>query len=365
MRVFLSSPHMGERELEYVRLAFDANWIAPMGPFVDKFERLVAGYVGAQYGVALSSGTAAIHMALKYLDVGPGDTVFCSSLTFAASCNPIVYQGATPVFIDSESESWNMCPAALKRALEKYPNPKAIIVVNLYGQSADYDAIRAVSGDIPIIEDAAESLGATYRGRQTGSLGDFGVFSFNGNKIITTSGGGMLVTNEKGVADKVKFWATQAREPFPWYEHKEIGYNYRLSNVCAGIGCGQMEILNERIARKHEIREYYFRHLSDILDFMPTASFGNPICWLTTGLLRNGQHVPADMVAALEKNNIESRPVWKPMHIQPVFKAAPYFTAKDGVDVSAELFARGICLPSDTKMTKEQLERIIRICRSL
>lgn len=356
-RIYLSSPAMGGSEMSYIQQAFDRNWIAPLGFNVDAFEAALAAYTGAPYVVALSSGTAAIHLGLKLLDIGPDDIVFCSSLTFAASCNPIVYLGAKPVFIDAD-DSFVISPQALSRALVLYPNPKAIITVNLYGQSCDYDTLRKITGNIPILEDAAESLGTSYKGRQTGTLGDLAVLSFNGNKIVTTSGGGALLCRTQEQADKVKFWATQARDPAPWYQHSEIGYNYRLSNICAGIGRGQMEVLNTRIAQKRAIFNAYKERLSHVFDWMPDAPYSEQNRWLTVGLLRDKKITPVDVVRALEDANIEARPIWKPMHLQPVFAEAPYFTAEDRRDVSTELFTRGVCLPSDPKMTDADIERV-------
>lgn len=360
-RIYLSPPRMGESELTYINQAFAENWIAPLGPNVDAFEQALATYTGAPYAVALSSGTAAVHLGLKLLGIVPGDVVFCSSLTFAASCNPIVYMGALPVFVDAD-DAFVLSPQALSHALKSYPNPKAIITVNLYGQSCDYDAIRAITGDIPILEDAAESLGATYKGRQTGTFGDVAVLSFNGNKIITTSGGGALLCRTKEQADKVKFWATQARDPAPWYQHSEIGYNYRLSNICAGIGRGQIEVLDERIAQKRAIFNAYRKRLGDLFEWMPDAPYGEQTRWLTVGLLKNNTITPLDVIQALEAGNIEARPVWKPIHLQPIFAGAPYFTAEDGIDVSAGLFARGVCLPSDPAMTEADIDRVCRAC---
>lgn len=356
-RIYLSSPYMSGSEMKYIQQAFDENWISPLGPHVDTFEQALAAYTGMPYVVALSSGTAAIHLGLKLLGIGQSDVVFCSSLTFAASCNPILYLGATPVFIDAD-DAFVMSPQALSNALAVYPNPKAIITVNLYGQSCDYDAIRAAAGSVPILEDAAESLGATYRGRQTGTFGDVAILSFNGNKIITTSGGGALLCRTKEQAEKVKYWATQARDPAPWYQHSEIGYNYRLSNVCAGIGRGQMEVLDTRIAQKKAIFKAYRERLSDMFTWMPDRSYSDQTRWLTVGILKDAKTMPMDVIRALADDNIEARPVWKPMHLQPVFADAPYFTAEDGADISAGLFARGVCLPSDPKMTEEDIERV-------
>lgn len=369
-RIYLSPPHMSGEEMNYIQEAFDTNWIAPLGANVDGFEKDIASYIGIGYATALTTCTAAIHLALKYLGVGAGDVVFCSSFTFAGTCNPITYLGATPVFIDSDEKTWNLSPAALKKAYEKYPNPKALIVVNLYGQCADYDEIRKITSlhNTPIIEDAAESLGATYKGRKSGTLGDIAVFSFNGNKIITTSGGGMLISENKAVIDKVKFWATQARDPAPHYEHTEIGNNYRLSNVLAGIGRGQMTILDEKITKKHYIYNYYkkaFEGIKDI-ELMPLAEFGESNCWLTCITLKEGSPVtPQEIMVALEKDKIESRPLWKPMHLQPVFSHCDFFSEVDNKSVCEDLFNRGLCLPSDTQMTDGDLNRVISIVKGL
>lgn len=356
-RLYLSSPFMGGNEINYIHQAFTENWVAPLGPHVDAFEQALSNYTDMPYAVALSSGTAAIHLGLKLLGVGKDDIVFCSSLTFAASCNPIFYLGAKPVFIDAD-DTFVLSPRALSRALAVYPNPKAIITVNLYGQSCDYDAIRALTGGIPILEDAAESLGATYKGRQTGSLGDLAVLSFNGNKIITTSGGGALLCRTREQAEKIKFWSTQARDPAPWYQHSEIGYNYRMSNICAGIGRGQLEVLDTRIAQKKALFNAYKERLSNLFIWMPDTLYGEQTRWLTVGLLKNKKITPIEVVRALEDANIEARPVWKPMHLQPVFADAPYFTTEEGFDVSAGLFERGVCLPSDPKMTEADMERV-------
>ena len=284
-RIFLSSPTMNGLEQQYIQEAFNTNWIAPLGPNVDEFEKELASYVGISYSVALSSGTAAMHLALKAIGIKKGDVVFCSSLTFAASCNPIVYEGGIPVFIDSEEDSWNMDPAALRKAFAKYPNVKAVIVVNLYGTPAKLDEIAAICREhgVPLIEDAAESLGATYRGRQTGTFGKFGVFSFNGNKIITTSGGGMLVSEDRAMIEKVRFWATQAREKELHYEHKEIGYNYRMSNIVAGIGRGQLKSLNDFIQRKKQIYNTYKDVFKDIdyVSMNPVPEDCEPNYWLS------------------------------------------------------------------------------------
>lgn len=375
-RIYLASPHMSEEGYEqaYVKEAFDTNWVAPLGPNVNQFEQELADYVGVKSASALSSGTAAIHLGLKALGVGEGDTVFCSTLTFSASCNPILYLGATPVFIDSDAATWNMCPKALKKAFEdatkRHQLPKAVVVVNLYGQSADMDPILELCQkyNVPILEDAAESLGSTYKGRMSGTIGDIGIYSFNGNKIITTSGGGMMVSNNEDYTKKATFWATQSREAERHYEHQELGYNYRMSNVVAGIGRGQLKVLNERIVKKKEIYETYqsaFKEIADI-EMMNICDFGESNYWLSVMTLKETSQVkPLDIMLALEKENIESRPVWKPMHMQPVFKQYPFFTATDDRPVSEDYFKRGICLPSDTKMTAEQQQHVIDIIKGL
>lgn len=375
-RIFLSSPHMGNLEKEFIKEAFDTNWIAPLGPNVNSFEKEVAQYVGIDNAAALISGTSAIHLAIKLLGIKEGDVVFCSDLTFAATCNPIIYEKATPVFIDSEYESLNMSPKALKKAFEVYEEkgimPKAVIVVHLYGQAANMDEILEICNkyNVPIIEDAAESLGATYKGKQTGTIGKYGIYSFNGNKIITTSGGGMLVSNnEEGIA-KVRFWSTQARDKARHYEHTELGYNYRMSNIVAGIGRGQLRVLEDRIAKKKEIFETYkeaFKEIEDI-EMMPVCEYGEPNYWLTTiTLSENSKVKPLDIILALEKENIESRPIWKPMHIQPYYKEYDFYSHNDEeeISVSEDIFNRGVCLPSDTKMTKEEQERVIKIIKAL
>ncbi len=375
-RIYLASPHMGGLEEVFVKEAFDTNWIAPLGANVDGFEKELSEYVGSKTGAALASGTAAIHMALKAVGVKKGDKVFCSSLTFAASCNPIIYEGGIPVFIDSEPESHNMSPVALEKAFKAYEErgemPKAVIVVNLYGQSADMDKIIEICKkyNVPIIEDAAESLGATYKGKHSGTFGEYGIYSFNGNKIITTSGGGMLVSNNKEGIAKVRFWSTQARDKARHYEHTELGYNYRMSNIVAGIGRGQLRVLEDRIAKKKEIFETYkeaFKEIEDI-EMMPVCEYGEPNYWLTTiTLSENSKIKPLDIILALEKENIESRPIWKPMHIQPYYKEYDFYSHndEDEVSVSEDIFNRGICLPSDTKMTKEEQEKVIKIIKEL
>lgn len=375
-RIYLASPHMSEQgyEEQYVKEAFETNWVAPLGPNVTNFEKELAQYVGVKSASALSSGTAAIHLGLKALGVMRGDVVFCSTLTFSASCNPILYLGATPVFIDSDALTWNMCPKALKLAFEDAEKnnqlPKAVVVVNLYGQSADMDPIVELCQkyNVPILEDAAESLGATYKGRMSGTIGDIGIYSFNGNKIITTSGGGMMVSNNEDYTKKATFWATQSREAERHYEHKEIGYNYRMSNVVAGIGRGQLKVLNERIAKKKEIYERYKEAFKDIkeIEMMNICDFGESNYWLSAMTLKETSKVkPIDIMLALEKENIESRPVWKPMHLQPIFSQYPFFTANEGIAVSEDFFNQGVCLPSDTKMTEEQQKVVIEMIKSL
>lgn len=370
-RIFLASPHMSEEgyEKEYIKEAFDTNWIAPLGENVNKFEEELSQYVGAKCGAALSAGTAAIHMALKALDVKEGDIVFCSSLTFSATANPIIYQNATPVFIDCDRETWNMDPEALKKAFEKYPNPKAVVIVHLYGTPAKMDEIMAICNEhnVPLVEDAAESLGATYKGKQTGTFGKFGIFSFNGNKIITTSGGGMLVSDDEERIQKVRFWATQSRDKARYYQHSEIGYNYRMSNIVAGIGRGQLKVLNDRLAKKKEIYETYKDAFKDIpeIEMKPVPIDTKPNYWLSTMLLKEGSKVtPLNVMEALDKENIESRPIWKPMHMQPVFEKYDFIKVEDK-PVSEDIFARGVCLPSDTKMTKEEQQEVIRIIKEL
>jgi dTDP-4-amino-4,6-dideoxygalactose transaminase len=365
-RIFLASPHMSDEgyELEFVKEAFNTNWIAPLGENVNKFEEELAVKVGSKSAAALTSGTAAIHLALKAAGVEQGDIVFCPTLTFSATANPIIYQNATPVFIDSNEETWNMCPDALEEAFEKYPKVKAVIVVHLYGLSADIERIAEICKryNVPLIEDAAESLGTYYKGKHTGTFGDYGIFSFNGNKIITTSGGGMLVSNNEERIAKARFWATQSRDKARHYQHSELGFNYRMSNVVAGIGRGQLKVLGQRVNKKREIYEYYKSKLEDLegISFMPSNEGDEPNYWLTsiqlTGIVR-----PIDVIEALEKENIESRPVWKPMHLQPFFSGYSYI----GSNVAERIFTNGICLPSDTKLTSNDLQKVVSIIRSL
>ncbi|MGI6561559.1 MAG: DegT/DnrJ/EryC1/StrS family aminotransferase [Clostridia bacterium] len=365
-KIWLSSPHMSDEgyELEYIKEAFDTNWIAPLGANVDGFERELASKIGAKHAAALVSGTAAMHMALKAAGVSQGDIVFCQDLTFSATANPIIYQNAVPVFIDSNYETWNMDPKALEEAFEKYPNVKAVIVVHLYGLSADLDPIIELckKHNVTLIEDAAESLGTTYKGKYTGTFGDYGIFSFNGNKIITTSGGGMLVSNNEERIAKVRFWATQARDKARHYQHSELGYNYRMSNIVAGIGRGQLKVLEQRIAKKKYIFEFYKRELNGLkgIKFMPINEWNEPNYWLTCITL-SGKVSPIDIIEALERENIESRPIWKPMHMQPVFASYDFISK----GVSEKIFENGVCLPSDTKMTDDDLERVCSIIKNL
>ena len=365
-RIYLSSPHMSDEGYEqmYVKEAFDTNWVAPLGANVDAFEKEFAEKVGAKHAAALSSGTAAIHMALKAAGVGKGDIVFCQNLTFAATVNPVIYENAIPVFIDSDFETWNMCPKALEEAFKKNPNVKAVIVVHLYGLSADMDKIVDLCNkyNAVLIEDAAESLGTYYKGQHTGTFGEYGAFSFNGNKIITTSGGGMLVSNYEERIAKVRFWSTQARDKARHYQHSELGYNYRMSNIVAGIGRGQLKVLDERVAKKKYIFEYYKRELGDLegIGFMPINDWNEPNYWLSCITL-SGKVRPMDIMLALEYDNIESRPIWKPMNLQPYYDKYDYI----GGDVGEKLFENGVCLPSDTKMTDEDLERVCRIIKGL
>lgn len=369
-RIFLSSPHMSGNEKIYINEAFDTNWIAPLGPNIDHFEKEMSDYIGSKGAVAVSSGTAAIHLALELLEVKSGDCVFCSSLTFIASANPIMYQGAEPIFIDSEVETWNMSPIALEKAFKDAQGtgrmPKAVIVVNLFGQSAKMDEILTICNyyNVPIIEDAAESLGATYKGKQTGTLGKLGVYSFNGNKIITTSGGGMLVSDDIELLKKAKFLATQARDPAIHYQHSKVGYNYRMSNIIAGIGRAQLQVLDDRVKMRREIFKHYteaLKHL-DGITFMPELEGTRSNRWLTAILIdeRKLNINPVNIVQELEKENIEARPLWKPLHIQPVFKGTKYYSHGEKESISEFLYHSGICLPSGSNMTMEEQNEVIK-----
>lgn len=365
---------MSGNEQNYIKEAFDTNWIAPLGPNVDAFEKELASYVGIKDAAAVSSGTAAIHLALRLLDVRAGDKVFCSSLTFVASANPIIYQGAEPVFIDSEPETWNMSPQALERALSDAFRdgklPKAVIVVNLYGQSAKMDEILSLCNEyhVPIIEDAAESLGSTYKGKSSGTFGKFGVYSFNGNKIITTSGGGMLVSNDVEAIKKARVLATQARDFAPHYQHSESGYNYRLSNILAGVGRAQLEVLDERVEARSAIFERYQQELAYIpgISFMPQLENTRSNRWLTT-LTIDEEEVGISvesLLQSLAEENIEARHVWKPLHMQPLFEKDSYYAHSESENVSEQLFKNGICLPSGSNMPEEDISRVISSMKS-
>lgn len=368
-RIFLSSPHMSGKERKYIKEAFDLNWIAPLGNNVDGLEKELADYNAISGASVVSSGTAAIHLALRLLEVEAEDIVFCSSLTFVASANPILYQGATPVLIDSEMDTWNMSPIALERALaEAYEDgvlPKAVIVVNLYGQSAKMDELVAICDayGVPVIEDAAESLGSTYKGRKSGTFGKFGIFSFNGNKIITSSGGGALVSDDKEALAKSTFLATQARDQAVHYQHSELGYNYRMSNIVAGIGRGQLEVLDERVRARREVFARYYESFADVqgITFQPELADTMSNRWLTA--LTIDPEVAGvsghDIIARLAEENIEARPVWKPMHLQPLFDGVKYYPDEVGNSISDYLFKYGLCLPSGSNMSVEEQERVI------
>ncbi|MGY4688472.1 DegT/DnrJ/EryC1/StrS family aminotransferase [Salibacterium sp. K-3] len=369
-RIFLSSPHMTGNEQDYIKEAFDLNWIAPLGNHVGAFEQELADYVGVDHAAAVSSGTAAIHLALRLLDVQQGDTLFCSSLTFVASANPILYEKAEPVLIDSEPDTWNMAPEALERALRDADKtghlPKAVIVVNLYGQSAKMKELADLceTYDVPMIEDAAESLGSEYDGRKSGSFGTFGIFSFNGNKIITTSGGGMLTSNDEAMIQKARFLSTQARDPALHYQHSEVGFNYRMSNIVAGIGRAQLEAIDLRVQQRRNVFTRYQEALGEIdgIDFMPELPGTHSNRWLTaltvdpdkTGIDRTA------IIQALAEDNIEARPVWKPLHRQPLFEEYRYYPFQEDDSVSDKLFEYGMCLPSGSNMEAEDQERVIQ-----
>lgn len=365
-RIFLSFPHLGGNEMQYINEAFAESWVVPLGPNVDEFEKRLESYLNAPNVVALSAGTAALHLGLVELGVTAGDEVVCQSFTFAASANPVKYQGAHPVFVDSEPGTWNMDPDALERAITDRKRatgryPKAIVVVHLYGMPAKMDEIMAIARryGIPVLEDAAEALGSTYKGRKCGTIGDFGALSFNGNKIITTSGGGALICPNSEAAKHVKFLATQAREPMPYYYHKEIGYNYRLSNISAGIGCGQMEHIAERVSRRREIHSLYARELGNLpgitVHSEPDADAISNF-WLTTILLDDKlPFSPEELRLTLEASNIESRRLWRPMNMQPVYADAPFY----GDGCAEKLFDRGLCLPSGSILTDDEIARVI------
>lgn len=364
-RILLTTPHMSGLEVEFISEAFRTNWIAPLGPHVDAFEIEFAKKVGAKHAAALSSGTAALHLAAILCGVGDGDEVICSTLTFSASANVILYERAIPVFIDCDRQTWNMDPNLLDDELKSCASrgklPKAVILVHLYGQSADIDPIVEICSkyEVPLIEDAAESLGAAYKGRSPGTFGKFGIFSFNGNKIITTAGGGMLVSNDEALVSRARFLATQARDPAPHYQHSVVGYNYRMSNILAGVGRGQLRVLDERVAQRIGNFGFYHNALKHEagIDFMPEAPYGKSTRWLTCILIDEKIFgaTAEDARIHLDKENIEARPIWKPMHLQPIFKG---FRVRGGA-VSEELFDRGLCLPSGSNLTKQQLQRVV------
>ena len=367
-RIYLSPPHLGRHELNYLLKAVEDNWVAPVGPNLDGFEADICAAVGVPYCVALSSGTAALHLGLLLLGVGPGDEVLCPSFTFVATANAILYCGATPVFVDSEADTWNLCPARLREAIEDRlklgKKPQALLLVHLYGMPARLAEILALAAefDIPILEDAAEALGSAWQQQPLGGFGRVGVFSFNGNKILTTSGGGALVTHDPALAARARFLASQAKDPAPHYQHSEVGYNYRLSNLLAGIGRGQMELLPDRVKRRREIFQWYEEHLAGLpglaLAPTPEPAGSRSNRWLTTILLdpEATAATPETVRQHLETRNIESRPLWKPLHLQPLFTSAPMY----GGAVCADLFARGLCLPSGTAMGEEELRRVAK-----
>ena len=385
-RLWLATPTMHGDEQKYVQEAFDTNWVSTVGANLNELEKGICEKVGCKYAVALSAGTAAIHLAVKLAGIKPGDKVFCTDMTFDATVNPVAYEKGEQIFIDSEYETWNMDPKALEKAFELYPDTKAVIVVNLYGTPAKLDEIKVICDryGAVLIEDAAESLGATYKGRQTGTFGAFNAISFNGNKIITTSGGGMLLTDDKEAADKVRKWSTQARENAPWYQHEELGYNYRMSNILAGIGRGQLLHLDEHVAAKKAIYMRYKEGLKDLPVSMNPyiEDIMEPNYWLSCMIIdkdamsrqvrsekdalyisESGKSCPTEILETLAKYNIEGRPIWKPMHMQPIYRMNKYVTV-DGTDIGADIFERGLCLPSDIKMTEEEQEQVIEIIKS-
>ena len=367
-KIWLSAPHLTGEEQKYLKEAFDENWIAPLGPNVNGFEEEICAYTGANACAALSSGTAAIHLALILLGIEENDEVLCSSFTFSATVNPIRYQKAIPIFVDSEKDTWNMSPVLLEEAIlnrkSKGKEPKAILLVHLYGMPSKMDELMAISKkyDIPIIEDAAEAIGATYKGKAMGTFGELGIFSFNGNKIITTSGGGALISNNSEYCKKATFLATQARDAAPHYQHSHIGYNYRMSNIVAGIGRGQLEVLDDRVTARRKNFDFYKKELSNIIKilFIDESNGFYSNRWLTT-ILTDSFETREKIRLALEKENIESRPLWKPMHLQPIFQKYPIY----GDGTSEELFQKGLCLPSGSNLTEEELQRIVSSIKSL
>ena len=386
-KVWLSSPTMHGDELKYVTEAYTTNWMSTVGANINEVERLACEKVGCKYAVALSCGTAALHLAVKLAGVKPGDMVFCSDLTFAATVNPVLYEKAEPVFIDSEYETWNMDPAALERAFQLYPQVRVVVLVHLYGTPANVDEIREICKkyNAILVEDAAESLGATYKGVQTGTFGDFSCISFNGNKIITGSSGGMLLTDDQAAAHKARKWSTQSRENAPWYQHEEIGYNYRMSNVIAGVVRGQFPYLEEHIAQKKAIYQRYKEGFKDLPITMNPydPAICEPNFWLSCMLIDEaamckqtlgdteaayttepGKSCPTEILEKLAALNAEGRPIWKPMHLQPIYANSKFVAVEDGKDAVSDIFRRGLCLPSDNKMTPEQQEAVIAIVRS-
>lgn len=368
-RIYLSQPHVTGREREYIDRAFAVNELTLFGGNITEFEKSMSKYLNGYPTLAVNAGTAALHLALRYAGIGPGDYVLCSSLTFAASCVPVLYLGGKPVFVDSDRDSWNMCPKALERALEwadqQGKSIKAAVIVDLYGQPAKYDELLPMLRDrgITVIEDAAEALGSTYRGKKCGTFGSYNAFSFNSNKVITTGGGGMVVSGEQEAVDKMRYWICQAREPLPYYEHKEYGYQYRMSNILAGIGCAQVPMIDTYVQRRREIYHVYQSEFSDLpVEFMPLVEGGESNCWLSV-MTMTEDYDPLELIRYLEQYNIESRMVWKPMHLQPIYRDAPYFTA-GGEDVSRQLFERGICLPSASVMSEEEHRYVIEKVRN-
>ena len=384
-KVWLSSPTMHGEELEYIKKAYDTNWMSTLGENINEIEKRICEKIGVKNSVALSSGTAALHMAVKLAGIKRGDRVFCTDMTFGATVNPVVYEGGVPIFIDTEYDTWNMCPEALERAFELYPDVKKVIVVHLYGVPCKMDEIKKIceKHGAVLIEDAAESLGASYKGKQTGSFGNIGCISFNGNKIITGSSGGMLLTDEKNLAEKARKWSTQSRENAPWYQHEEIGYNYRMSNVIAGVVRGQLVHLEEHIARKKEIYERYKNGLKNLPVKMNSYDEKNsePNFWLSCMIIdkdamcsqvrddtkplfltEKGKSCPTEILERLADFNAEGRPIWKPMHMQPLYRNNGFVSAVG--DVGADIFDRGLCLPSDIKMTNEQQDTVIEIIKN-
>ena len=362
--IYLSPPYLNGEEIEFIQDAINSNWLAPLGPHVDQFENEIADYIGVDHATALSSGTAALHLALQIIGVKSGDYVFCSDLTFVASVNAIKYLDAKPIFIDSEESSWNMCPKSLEMAFREY-HPKAIIVTDIYGQSADYNSISEICNNFqtPIIEDAAESLGAEYNDRKCGSFGEISILSFNGNKIITTSGGGMLLSNNEDYITKAKKLASQSREETLHYEHTQVGYNYRMSNILAALGRAQLKSLNKYVNKRRNIFEYYYNNLKNIdnITFMPEIKHGKSSRWLSVILLKNKKYSQIEkLIKAFDKECIETRPIWKPMHLQPIFIGTPFYHNSLN-PLSNDLFNHGLCLPSATSLTNNEMDKIIDI----